>query len=236
MSQLKHLAIIMDGNGRWAEARGKSRSRGHIAGVQAAHRIIEHVVHLEIPVLSLFAFSTENWKRPKREVETLMTLLRTYLKQTERTFHENRIRFDFIGDTSALSSGTVETLEGLRERTSRYSKTTLILAVNYSGQQDIEQAAKALALSGEPVTHDALESRLQTAAYGPVDLLLRTGGEQRLSNFYLWQAAYAEIHFNPKYWPDFKTEDLDIELKRFAASERRFGGLGEIPMNRSSTI
>ncbi|RYZ70377.1 MAG: di-trans,poly-cis-decaprenylcistransferase, partial [Proteobacteria bacterium] len=170
---------------------------------------------------------TENWKRPKREIDTLMLLLRTYLKQAESMFHENRVRFEFIGDVEPLSDAMKDALQGLRLRTARHSKTTLILAINYSGQQDIAQAAKRLQLASETITCDSIEQSLQTSAYGPVDLLLRTGGENRISNFFLWQSAYAEIHFLEKYWPDFKPDDLEDEVRRFAVSERRFGGLSK---------
>lgn len=227
MSQINHLAIIMDGNGRWAESRNQSRSRGHIAGAKAAHRMIEHAVQCEIPVLSLFAFSTENWKRPQREVETLMMLLRTYLRHAEPLFHKNRVRFDFVGDLEPLQKATQQTLERLRERTSTYKKTTLVLAVNYSGQQDIAQAARKTQTLGEMITPEAIEKNLQTSKYGPVDLLIRTGSETRLSNYYLWQSAYAQIHFSKTLWPDFTPADLDSEIARFRASDRRFGGLSK---------
>lgn len=225
MSRLNHLALILDGNGRWAEARKQNRSRGHIAGAQNVHLIIEHAVRQRIPVLSLFAFSTENWKRPKREVETLMTLLRTYLRFAEPLFHEHRVRFGFVGDPSPLAASTRKTLEDLREKTARYEGTTLVLAVNYSGQQDIAQATTRLVASGLAITNETIESHLQTAPFGPVDLMIRTGGETRLSNYYLWQSAYAEIHFSDKLWPDFSPADLDKEIARFLASDRRFGGL-----------
>jgi undecaprenyl diphosphate synthase len=183
---------------------------------------------LGIPALSLFAFSTENWKRPQAEIDVIMMLLRTYIKRHEHFFHENRVRFDWIGDAASLSSSTIDSLNGLKVRTAHYDGTTVVLAVNYSGQQDICQAVETIQSRGLSLSSSLVAAHLQTSRYGDVDLLIRTGREKRLSNFYLWQAAYAEISFCEKYWPDFEPCDLDEIIREYRHCERRFGAVALI--------
>lgn len=218
---LKHLAIIMDGNGRWAAERGRPRTFGHARGARVARGMIEACVEREIPVLSLFVFSRDNWKRPDSETSFLFQALEAELIAQRTTFAENEIRVRFIGDLSELATSTAELCLEIEAETVRNSKMDLVLAVNYSGRWDIEQAATRSRLMGGTV-----QKHLAAASLPPVDLLIRTGNETRLSDFYLYQAAYAEIHFEPCLWPDFSEGHLDKCLARFFDTERRFGALG----------
>lgn len=228
---LRHLAIIMDGNGRWAKARRLPRIAGHRAGVEAVRRVVEAAPGLGIEILTLYAFSTENWKRPADEVSDLMGLLRHYIRSEIRDLHKNGVKLDFIGDWRGLQPDLVTLLEDARVLTAGNSKLTLIMALNYGGQDEIVRAARALATaaaSGEiapdAITPDLLSARLDTAAWPAPELILRTSGEMRLSNFLLWQSAYAEFVATDTLWPDFDAAALAETVAEFATRERRFGG------------
>jgi undecaprenyl diphosphate synthase len=228
---LRHLAIIMDGNGRWAKARRLPRIAGHRAGVEAVRRVVEAAPGLGIEILTLYAFSTENWKRPADEVSDLMGLLRHYIGSEIKDLHKNGVRIDFIGDWRGLQPDLVKLLEDARTLTKTNTKLTLIMALNYGGQNEIVRAARALAaaaVAGEidpgAITPEDLAARLDTADWPPPELILRTSGEMRLSNFLLWQSAYAEFVATDTLWPDFDAAALAETVAEFATRERRFGG------------
>ena len=228
---LRHLAIIMDGNGRWAKARRLPRIAGHRAGVEAVRRVVEAAPDLGIEFLTLYAFSTENWKRPVDEVSDLMGLLRHYIRSEIKDLHKNGVRLDFIGDYRALQPDLVKLLDDARTLTAGNSRLTLVMALNYGGQDELVRAARILAADVaagrlDPAAIDvaALAARLDTAQMPPPDLVLRTSGEMRLSNFLLWQSAYAEFVATDTLWPDFDRDSLADTVAEFATRERRFGG------------
>ncbi len=222
----KHVAIIMDGNGRWAKARHLPRVAGHRAGVEAVRKVVEAAPDLGIEVLTLYAFSSENWKRPADEVGDLMGLLRHYIRSEINELDTNGVRLVFIGNYKALKPDLVKMLEDARERTAANTGLTLAIALNYGGQDEILRVARALAAEVSPGEIDAaaFEARLDTAGLPPPDVVVRTSGEQRLSNFLLWQAAYAEFVVTEKLWPDFDGAALAEMVAEFATRERRFGG------------
>ena len=221
-----HIAIIMDGNGRWAQERGLKRVKGHERGAEVVRSITEYASrHPEIDVLTLYAFSTENWKRPKMEVDFLMRLLDNYLKKELPTYIKNEIRFETIGDLSRFSPALRKRIEKTKEATRRFTRLTQVLALNYGSQDEIARAAASLCQSGLPIDVESLESAMESSRFGPVDILLRTGGEQRLSNFLLWQSAYAELFFTQTLWPDFTPEELESIIEAFKKRQRRFGGI-----------
>jgi len=220
----RHIAIIMDGNGRWATEKGFKRVKGHEKGADVVKVITTYASnHPEIEVLTLYAFSTENWKRPKMEVEFLMKLLSNYLKKETPTYMKNEVRFETIGDLSKFSSGLQKQITELKEKTKHFKKLTQVLALNYGSQDEIARAAEKLRESNRQITPQILEVAIESSKFGPVDLLIRTGGEQRLSNFLLWQSAYAELFFIQKLWPDFTPDDLDEIIENYKHRERRFG-------------
>jgi undecaprenyl diphosphate synthase len=228
---LRHLAIIMDGNGRWAKARRLPRIAGHRAGVEAVRRVVEAAPDLGIEMLTLYAFSTENWKRPADEVTDLMGLLRHYIRSEINELHKNGVKLDFIGDFRALQPDLVKLLDDARALTAGNSKLTLIMALNYGGQDELVRAARSLAadaaagkLDPATITAETLGGRLDTAGMPPPDLVLRTSGEMRLSNFLLWQSAYAEFVATDILWLDFNRAALADTVAEFATRERRFGG------------
>jgi undecaprenyl diphosphate synthase len=226
MNVLKHLSIIMDGNGRWAQKRNLNRAQGHLAGSRKAFEIIDCVANMQISTLSLFAFSVENWQRPQSEVDLLMKLLAHSLKRKRKFLAERNIRLKVIGDRKQLPDSVVKAIEEVELTTAMNTGLELILAVNYSGQYDICQAVQKASKSGLDLTTLAIgdfEKFLTTASFHNPDLLIRTGGETRLSNFFLWQSAYSEIHFEPKYWPDYTIQDLQRQLGAFTVTERRYG-------------
>ena len=225
-----HLAIIMDGNGRWAESRHQPRPEGHREGAEAVRRIVRHCRRIGIPRLTLFAFSEQNWDRPDEEVAALMTLLVDFLLSEREELHERQIRLCAIGRLDKLPSQVRQTLDRLVEETREHKEMTLCLALSYGGREEITDATKELCekvaqglICPEEVTVDLLGSKLQSMEEGPVDLLIRTGGERRVSNFLLWGAAYAELVFSEALWPDFTDEHLDQALHEFGRRERRFG-------------
>jgi undecaprenyl diphosphate synthase len=228
---LRHLAIIMDGNGRWAKARHLPRIAGHRAGVEAVRRVVEAAPELGIEFLTLYAISTENWKRPVEEVSDLMGLLRLYIRSEIKDLHKNGVRLDFIGNYKGLQPDIVKLLDDARLLTANNTKLTLIMALNYGGQDELVRAAQALAadaaagkLDPATITAETLCGRLDTAGMPPPDLVLRTSGEMRLSNFLLWQSAYAEFVATDILWPDFDRKALADTVAEFATRERRYGG------------
>ena len=221
----RHVAIIMDGNGRWAKARHLPRLAGHRAGVEAVRRVVEAAPDLGIEVLTLYAFSSENWKRPADEVGDLMGLLRHYIRSEINELHANGVRLRFIGDWERLKPDLVTMLTDAAARTAGNVKMTLVIALNYGGQDELVRAARALAgMPVEQIDAAAIEARLDTAGLPPPDLVVRTSGEQRLSNFLLWQAAYAEFVVTERLWPDFDRAALAETVAEFATRERRYGG------------
>ena len=224
----RHVAIIMDGNGRWAKKRFLPRIAGHRAGVEAVRRAVKAAPKIGIEVLTLYAFSSENWKRPADEVGDLMGLLKQYLQSEIDELHANGIRLHFIGDHRRLSPDLVELLERSAARTAANKRMTLVLALNYGSHDEIVRAVQRLIADGvaaDAVTEEAIAARLDTADLPLPDLIIRTSGEQRLSNFLMWQAAYAELAFTDELWPDFNEASLQRAVDVFAQRERRFGGL-----------
>lgn len=219
-----HIAIIMDGNGRWAEAQGENRTYGHEKGSEIVRSITMYCAkNPEIDRLTLYAFSTENWKRPKLEVEFLMKLLQKYLKKELPTYLKGNIRFQPIGDLSGFSASLQKTIAQVQEATRHCTGLIQSLALNYGGRDEIIRAAVALQASNAPISHDSITSALDCDC--DVDLLIRTGGDHRLSNFMLWQCAYAELFFTDTLWPQFTPDELEKMIQKFKKVERRFGGL-----------
>ncbi|WP_379548993.1 polyprenyl diphosphate synthase [Qipengyuania sp. DSG2-2] len=212
----------MDGNGRWAKRKGLPRAVGHQRGVEAVRKLVRSVGDMGIDCLTLYAFSSENWKRPEEEVDDLMNLMRKFIKSDLPEFVANNVRLKIIGDWQGLAPDIVAMLEDALEQTAGGTHT-LAVALNYGAQQEIASAAAKAAASGE-VTEESIAAHLYTADLPPLDLLIRTSGEVRLSNFLLWQAAYAEMAFVDTLWPDFAPEHLQQALDDFAQRERRYGG------------
>lgn len=225
MSNLpSHVAIIMDGNGRWAAKRGRPRVKGHERGAEVVRDIMTFASrHEEIMTLTLYAFSTENWKRPKVEVEFLMKLLKRYLKKELSVYIDNNVRFRAIGDLSRFSITLQERIRDTEEKTAHCDGLNHYLALNYGAKDEIVRAVRRLQTKGETITTETLNGALD--APEPADLLIRTGGDHRLSNFLLWQAAYAELFFTRTLWPDFTPHELQSIIEQFKSVERRFGGL-----------
>jgi undecaprenyl diphosphate synthase len=217
----------MDGNGRWAKNRGRPRGYGHSKGVQSARRIVRACHKHGVEALTVFAFSQENWSRPQAEVGLLMQLfLRTLSKELE-AMHENGIRLRFIGEHADFAADLRKLMRDAEHRTARNTSLQLTVAVGYGGQWDIAQAAAACAKAKLPLTAENLASRLQTVGLPPVDLLIRTGGERRISNFMLWQLAYTELYFTDTLWPEFREAEFERALEWFRSRERRFGRVPE---------
>lgn len=222
-SGVRHVAIIMDGNGRWAKKRLMPRAFGHKRGVDTVREIARAARDMGLEALTLYAFSSENWKRPADEIADLMGMLRTFIRNDLDEFIANNTRLKIIGDYQALAPDIVEMIEDAMARTAHNTGTTLAIALNYGSQQEIARAAARAAAKGA-ITPEAIEAELDTACLPPLDLLIRTSGEIRLSNFLLWQAAYAEMWFTDVLWPDFTPAHLREALGQFASRERRFGG------------
>ncbi|WP_324172956.1 di-trans,poly-cis-decaprenylcistransferase [Sulfurimonas sp.] len=224
MNSAKHIAIIMDGNGRWAELQDKKRVKGHEEGAKVVKNITTYCSNNpDIERLTLYAFSTENWKRPRLEVEFLMKLLERYLKNELSVYLKNNVRFEPIGDIRAFSKSLQKTINEVKEKTAHCDGLVQSLALNYGAQDEIVRAINKLKSNEENITEAMLSNELDCKHC--VDLLIRTGGDHRLSNFLLWQAAYAELFFIDTLWPDFTKEDLEKIIKKFTKIERRFGGL-----------
>jgi undecaprenyl diphosphate synthase len=227
-----HVAIIMDGNGRWAAQRGLPRSEGHRIGVEALRRTVRAAGELGIQIVTIFSFSLENWSRPKQEILDLMGLLRRFIRHDLAELHGNNVRVRIIGERIGLENEILRLLEEAEELTKNNTGTTLVVAFNYGGRQEIAGAARRIAedavagrLSPAEIDADMFGARLDTAGIPDPDLIIRTSGEQRLSNFLLWQAAYSELVFVPVYWPDFDRAALEEAIAEFRRRERRFGGL-----------
>ena len=225
-----HVAIIMDGNGRWARSLGRIRTEGHAEGSHAVRRVVRASRRVGISALTLYAFSEQNWSRPTPEVTALMELLRDYLLQEREELLDNQIRLRAIGRLEKLPDRVREVLEPLEEETRHLEGMTLSLALSYGGREEIADAARTLAervarreLDPSAVSEDLLAAALPSMDVGPVDLLIRTGGEQRISNFLLWGAAYSEFYFTDKLWPEFTAEDLFAAIHAYQGRERRFG-------------
>lgn len=230
----RHIAIIMDGNGRWAKKHGKPRVFGHKSGVTSVRETTEAAAELGIEYLTLYAFSTENWSRPKLEVSALMRLLVETLSREISTLSKNNIRLQAIGDLSRLPDATRRALEAGIEKTQGNKRMTLVLALNYSGRWEIAEAARQLAkqvqqgeLAPSEIDETMIGERLSTGGIPDPELLIRTSGEARISNFLLWQIAYAELHFTPVFWPEFRKENLYEAILDFQNRERRFGKTSE---------
>ncbi|WP_104749385.1 di-trans,poly-cis-decaprenylcistransferase [Helicobacter cynogastricus] len=224
MNALTHLAIIMDGNGRWAKLRGKPRTYGHQKGINTLRNITIWCAQNHIAYLTFYAFSTENWSRPRTEVDFLMRMLKKYLLQERPTYLEHKIRFKAIGDLKKFSASLQKTISNLEQETAEHTALTQILALNYGGRDEIARACGHIiqkGLQGDMQT--LIAEYLDTARLPDVDLLVRTGGEMRLSNFLLWQSNYAELFFSPVLWPDFTPEHLQEIIALFNQRQRKFG-------------
>lgn len=232
MNPIRHVAVIMDGNGRWAEQRGLPRWKGHEAGARAVRRTVEAACRLEIPVLTLFAFSSENWKRPRHEVQTLFRLFLRYLKEEKDDLIENDIRLSAFGRRDRLSPAVADALSGVEAATRSCTRLHLRLALDYGSRYELAAAARTLALQAsqgilapENIDEDLITTTLSSREVPDPDLVIRTAGEQRLSNFLLWQAAYAEFHFCSRMWPDFEESDLQEAVADYHSRTRKFGAL-----------
>jgi undecaprenyl diphosphate synthase len=236
----KHIAIIMDGNGRWAERRLRNRTFGHAEGVERAREITRECAKRGVEALTLYTFSTENWSRPETEITFLMRLLLRYLKYETKELVDNNIQFRAVGMVEMLPKGIQKEIHRLREATKNNTGMFLNIALSYGGRQEILRATQKIALrvaegslSPEQIGEDAFRSELYTAECPDPDLLIRTGGDLRISNFLLWQLAYAELYFTETCWPDFKVSDLDLALAAFSQRERRFGKVANSDESRT---
>ena len=222
----RHIAIIMDGNGRWAKKRGLPRTAGHSAGGEAFRRIANYCRTLGVEYLTVYAFSTENWKRSEDEVAGIMKLLAKYLKEALRDMEKNHVRFCFFGDLSRLSPELRKLCLDAQERSSEYHEVQVNFCLNYGGRDEIVHAYNTLIKEGKrDITEADVASALYTKDSPELDMVIRTGGDLRISNFLLWQTAYAELYFTDKLWPDFEEEDLDAAIAAFRSRQRRFGGV-----------
>ena len=228
----KHIAVVMDGNGRWAKKRGMPRKLGHIQGARAFRKMIIHSIEIGLEYLSFYAFSTENWKRPDDEVHGIMNLMSKYLSDARTEFGNERVRLILLGDNEAFDPELKQKFTDLQNDTKDFRALTAGCAANYGARDEIVHAAKALArkvqegtLSPEDITEEMISQNLYTKDMPDVDLLIRPGGEQRISNFLLWQSAYAELYFCDTLWPDFGPEDFDKAIVEYAKRTRRFGGV-----------
>lgn len=230
----KHIAIIMDGNGRWAKEHGKPRLFGHQNAIQSVREVNEACAELGVSYLTLYTFSTENWNRPSDEVGGLMSLLGQTIKNETKTLVKNNIRLNTIGDLSLMPTANRNQLYGAMEATAHCNRMTLTLALSYSGRWDITQASRKMAqaakegkLDPNEITEDTFSGYLATAGIPDPELMIRTSGEFRISNYMMWQLAYSELYFTPKYWPDFRKEDLYEAIVDYQHRERRFGKTSE---------
>lgn len=230
----RHIAIIMDGNGRWAKKRILPRTAGHQAGVKAVQKVLKRCGERGVEVLTLFAFSSENWRRPQEEVNVLMELFVSTLEEQTQTLHENGIRLRFIGDKAAFSEKLQKEIAESEEKTKNNTRLTLVIAANYGGRWDMLEAVRKIAqdveqgvVSSSSLTTESIDSRLSFADLPEPDLFIRTGGEYRISNFLLWQLAYTELYFTDTLWPDFDENSLDCSIEAYAGRQRRFGYTSE---------
>jgi undecaprenyl diphosphate synthase len=230
----KHIALVMDGNGRWAKRRLLPRAAGHRQGLESLKRCVRACIERRVTTLTVFAFSSENWDRPAEEVSALMDLLVKGLTREVPTMHDSGVKIVFLGDRSSLSTEIQQGFVDAEVLTAANTRLTFNVCFNYGGRWDIVQAAQQLAAAGEPITQSSLAHRLVTASCGDPDLLIRTGGEVRISNFLLWQVAYAELYFSDKLWPEFDEAALDEAIQTFKSRERRFGKTSEQVLAGSS--
>ncbi|HOT93440.1 MAG TPA: polyprenyl diphosphate synthase [Anaerolineae bacterium] len=223
-----HVGMIMDGNGRWARRRGLPRLAGHRAGVENLRRVLRAAVELGIPIVTLYAFSSENWQRPAEEVHGLLNILREALEKEVGELHKNGVQLRHIGDLTPLSDDLKEQIQAAVELTRNNDRLIANIAFNYGGRQEIVEAVRKIIRAGVPpeaVTEALINEHLYTAGIPDVDLIIRTSGEMRISNFLIWQGAYAEYYITPVYWPDFDKDELYAALKAFSQRDRRYGGL-----------
>lgn len=230
MNKPQHIAVIMDGNGRWAQARGLSRTKGHREGAEAVRRFIESAFEHHIPYVTLYSFSMENWTRPQAEIDDLMDLLRRYLKSETAELHKKGARLMVIGQTDLLPQDVQDLIKKFEDMTKENNKLTVVFALSYGSRQEIVQAVQNLAVQVENgtlkpsgITSDIVSKSLMTRNIPDPDLLIRTSGEMRLSNFLLWQSAYTEFYFTPVLWPDFDKKEFNKALDEYAQRQRRFG-------------
>lgn len=224
----QHVAFIMDGNGRWAQRRGLARLKGHVAGIETVRRVCEECKSLGIPYVTFYAFSTENWKRPWDEVSGLFSIMRSYFMKELDEIIAKGMRVRFIGDrssTTKLPADILTLMDEVEARTAHNTKITTTFAVNYSGRDELARAAQTLAVQGQLITAESMETALDTAGLPDPDFVIRTSGEQRISNFLLWQMAYAELYFSDVSWPDFSTTHLQAAISSYTTRQRRFGAL-----------
>ncbi|MBU2571665.1 MAG: isoprenyl transferase [Gammaproteobacteria bacterium] len=239
----RHIAIIMDGNGRWAQQRHMPRAMGHQAGVKAVRAIVEYCAEANVEVLSLFAFSSENWRRPESEVSMLMNLFISTLQSEVNKLHRNNIRLRFIGERKAFSEKLQAKIAEGEIQTRDNSGLTLVIAANYGGRWDMSEAFKKIAakiqsgeLNEQEIDEALIGQHLSTADLPEPDLFIRTGGEQRVSNFLLWQLAYTELYFTPTLWPDFNRQSLEEAIGSFRTRQRRFGHTGEQILTKAAPL
>lgn len=228
----KHIAVVMDGNGRWAKDKGMPRMHGHKVGAEAVNRLLEACKKFDIRYVTIFGFSTENWSRPKAEVEGIMLLLKTNLKKFKKDAIKNKVKVKILGDKSAFDSSLKNLMDEIEEDTSGFDEYHFNMALNYGGKEDITQACSKIAtmvkdgdLNVEDIDADLIQNNLYTEDQPPVDLMIRTSYEHRISNFLLWQLAYAELVFLPVMWPDFSEKDMAEAIEIYRGRERRFGGV-----------
>ena len=224
---LRHIGIIMDGNGRWAQQRGQLRTQGHLEGIKAAKRIVKAASDLGIPCLTLYTFSTENWKRAEEEVGFVMSLVKKHVRAELDFYRENRIRVRHAGNRERLPAEILDELDGACADTRDFQGTQVVVALNYGGRDEIVRAVKKLTAGGEEVTEETISRHMDNPDIPDPDLIIRTAGEFRSSNFLLWEAAYAEYHISQKLWPDWSQEDLQQAIQDYQNRRRRFGAESE---------
>ena len=226
----QHVAIILDGNGRWAKAKGMPRNYGHVQGAKNVERICEDAYHMGIKYLTVYAFSTENWRRSKEEVDALMSLLRSYMKTCVKTAKKNHMRVRVIGDKTGLAPDIQSSIADLERESREQDGLNFTIAINYGSRDEIRRAVQKIAAEGirpEDITEEVISEHLDTAGIPDPDLLIRTSGELRLSNYLMRQLAYAEYYFTDVHWPDFHREELKKAVERYNQRERRYGGVKE---------
>jgi undecaprenyl diphosphate synthase len=232
---VRHVAIIMDGNGRWAKERGLPRAMGHRQGVEAVRRSVRAAIDMKIPYLTIFSFSSENWSRPKDEIDDLMGLIKRFIRRDLADLHQSNVRIEIVGERDRVDPELMAMIDDGVELTRLNTALTLVIAFNYGSRNEIARAARRLAeeveagrLDVSEITEERLGEALDTSAIPDPDLLIRTSGEMRLSNFLLWQCAYTEFVFLDTYWPDFGRDELERAIAEYRARERRFGGLSRV--------
>lgn len=226
-----HVAIIMDGNGRWAKTRGLPRTAGHKMGVEATKRAVRAAGDIGVKYLTLFGFSNENWCRPKNEIFDLMSLLRMYLRAEAAELHAGGVRLRVIGRRDRFDADIVEMIENTEKMTANNTKLNLTIALDYGGRQDIVEAARKVAAAGKEISEENLSAAMMTDGLPDPDLLIRTSGEERISNFLLWQCAYTEFYFTDVLWPDFNRDQMEQAIVEYACRQRRFGGVDDATVN-----